>query len=146
MNLNTLNETKNRSLNEELNSNILTDEKTVTLQKKLETYLTNNKEPNREKESKSKIPIDVEINTEKNEMGDTTILGKITIEKSTMNDINNIKSKSTSFVKRGLKKVYNAIQGSFIEKIAAKTLEIGGKALKKGTKLLKTLGKKIIKI
>ncbi len=146
MELNVLNETKNRSLNEELNTNILAGEKISTLQSDLEKYLANNKEPNCKNETKSKIPVDIEINTEKNEMGDTTILGKITIEKSAIDDMSNIKNKSTSAVRKGLKKIYNAVQGTFVEKIADKTLELGGKMLKYGAKAIKVLGKKILKI
>ena len=151
MNLDTFNEVKNRSLNEELSRDNAMNEKMTDLQNELENYLQNNKEPNREE--KFKLPIDIEVDTAKNEFGDTTILGKITIEKSAMKDLEkiqdkaeNIKEKGESFIKGGLAKVYDIVKGTVVEKVAEKVLDVGGKVLKIGAKTIGTLGKKILKM
>lgn len=151
MNLDTFNEVKNRSLNDELNKDDAMNETMTNLQNELENYLQNNKEPNRDE--KFKLPIDIEVDTAKNEFGDTTILGKITIEKSAMKDLEkiqnkaeNIKEKGESLIKGGLGKVYDIVKGTVIEKIAEKVLDVGGKVLKTGAKVVGTVGKKILKM
>lgn len=151
MNLDTFNEVKNRSLNEEISKDVIANEKMTDLQNELENYLQNNKEPNYD--NKFDLPIDIEVDTSKNEFGDTTILGKITIEKSAMKDLEkiqnkaeNIKEKGESLIKGGLNKVYDVVKGTVVEKIAEKVLDIGGKVLKTGVKAIGTVGKKILKI
>lgn len=151
MNLDTFNEVKNRSLNEEISKDVIVNEKMTDLKNELENYLQNNKEPNYE--NKFDLPIDIEVDNSKNEFGDTTILGKITIEKSAMKDLEkiqskaeNIKEKGESLIKGGLNKVYDVVKGTVVEKIAEKVLDIGGKVLKTGVKAIGTVGKKILKI
>ena len=151
MNLEAFNEVKNRSLNDKLNKETALNEQMIELKNELENYLQNNKEPNCDK--KIDLPIDIEVDTAKNEFGDTTILGKITIEKSAMKDLEkiqdkaeNIKEKGEYLIKGGLNKVYDAVKGTVIEKVAEKVLEVGGKVLKTGVKAIGTVGKKILKI
>lgn len=151
MNLDTFSEVKNRSISDELNNNIGTNEKISELKNELENYLQNNKEPNYNE--KFDLPIDIEVDTAKNEFGDTTILGKITIEKSAKKDLEkiqdkaeNIKNKGEYLIKNGLNKVYDTIKGTLVEKIAEKALGVGAKILKTGAKAIGTVGKKILKI
>lgn len=151
MNLDSFDEVKNRSINDELNNEISANEKMSELKNELENYLQNNKEPNYNE--KFDLPIDIEVDSTKNEFGDTTILGKITIEKSAMKDLEkiqdkaeNIKAKGESLIKNGLNKVYDVIKGTLVEKIAEKVLKEGGKLLKTGIKAVGIIGKKILKI
>lgn len=155
MNLDVLNEVKNRDIEKELNNepelnnlNQSMDE----LGEKLQNYLEDNKEPNRN-DNRFDIPIDFDLETGKNELGDTTILGKITIEKSAMKDLEkfqdkaeNIKDKTISSVKIGLGKVYDVIKDTAIEKVAEKVLGVGSKVVKTATKVVGTVGRKILKI
>ncbi len=155
MNLDALNEVKDRVLNNDLTSEIevkkMNDEMNE-LSEKLQNYLKDNKDPNRN-EKLFDIPIDFELDTGKNELGDTTILGKITIEKSAMKDLEKIqekaetiKDKTISSVKTGLGKVYDVIKDTVIEKAAEKVLGAGSKVLKIVAKVFGNLGRKIKKI
>lgn len=155
MNLDVLNEVKNRDIEKGLNNEIEVknlNENMNDLGEKLQDYLENNKEPNRN-DKHFDLPIDFDLETVKNELGDTTILGKITIEKSAMKDLEkiqdkaeNIKDKTISSVKTGLGKVYDVIKDTVIEKVAEKVLGVGSKVLKTATKILGTVGRKILKI
>lgn len=155
MKLDVLNEVKNRDIQKELNNDPEVNnlnQNMKELGEKLQNYLEDNKEPNRN-DNRFDIPIDFDLETGKNELGDTTILGKITIEKSAMKDLEkfqdkaeNIKDKTVSSIKTGLGKVYDVIKDTVIEKIAEKVLGVGSKVLKIATKVVGTVGRKILKI
>ena len=155
MNLDVLNEVKNRDISKELNNELEVknlNDNMDDLGEKLQDYLKNNKEPNRN-EKRFDLPIDFDLETGKNELGDTTILGKITIEKSAMKDFEkiqdkaeDIRDKTVSSVKKGLGKVYDVIKNTVIEKVAEKVLGAGSKVLKVATKVVGSVGSKILKI